>query len=81
MLPLTYVFEFGHLNAAMRPYILHEFAANGAEHIVFGEYFLGQILGDPSQEKTIAKEMSTPKITAAATEDLFLRKRRIESLK
>ncbi len=58
MLPLTYVFEFNQVSAQMRPYIFHEFAANGAKHLVFGEYFLNIYFSTPAQIAGIRKEMA-----------------------
>ena len=44
MKPLTYVFEFNHGSEQLRPYIMHEFAVNGAKHLVLGEYFIKRII-------------------------------------
>jgi sugar phosphate isomerase/epimerase len=59
MRPLTYVFEFNQVSPKMRPYILHEFAANGAKHLVFGEYFLDICISHPAQAKDIRQEMES----------------------
>ena len=42
----------------MRPYILHEFAANGAKYMVLGDGLLLQILHRPGLERQLAREMA-----------------------
>lgn len=58
MKPLTYCFEFGHGNDTLRPYIMHEFAVNGAKHLVFGSYFICKILENRANQAKIAAELA-----------------------
>ena len=38
--PLTYTFDFKCANDIMRPDIMHEFAVNGAKHLVMNDMLL-----------------------------------------
>ena len=57
MKPLTYCFEFNHGNDTLRPYIMNEFAANGAKHLVFSEYFIRKVFENRANAAVIAREM------------------------
>ena len=58
MKPLTYVFEFNHGSEQLRPYIMHEFAVNGAKHLVLGEYFIKRIIENRANAALFRKEMA-----------------------
>ena len=56
--PVTFVYEFHRTDDLIRPYILHEFAANGAEYMVLSDSLLAEILLRPALKKTLAKELA-----------------------
>lgn len=56
--PVTFVYEFHRTDDLIRPYILHEFAANGAEYMVLSDSLLAQILQRPALKKMLAKELA-----------------------
>lgn len=59
MHPLTYCFEFSHGSDLLRPYIMHEFAVNGAKHLVLSEYFIRKVLEKRTNMALIASEMES----------------------
>ena len=58
MKPLTYTFSFDQTTDAMRQFIMEEFAANGAKHLVFSGYMLGEIMTKPHMADVYSREMA-----------------------
>ena len=58
MKPLTYTFSFDQTTDAMRQFIMEEFAANGAKHLVLTNYMVGEIMAKPHMADVYAKELS-----------------------
>ena len=56
--PLTYFFNFDHIDANARPWILAELAEAGAKHLVLTDSLLAAILQNAPQLNTIEKEMA-----------------------
>lgn len=56
--PLTYFFNFAHIDANARPWILAELAEAGAKHLVLTDSLLADILKDAAQLNAIEKEMA-----------------------
>lgn len=56
--PVTFLFDFKRANETLRPYLMHEFAANGAKHLVLSDDLLRQILSDRNIIKTLNQEMA-----------------------
>jgi len=44
--PVTFLFDFERVDDSMRPYILHEFAANGTSHLVLSDTLISMIMRD-----------------------------------
>ena len=63
--PVTFFFEFNKTNEAMRPYIMGEFAANGAKHLVLTHDFISGIMADYSFAEVLEKEMEMAGLTFA----------------
>ena len=62
-IPITYLHEFGKADDRLRPYIMHEFAVNGAKHLVLTDTLIQQILSRPSQKRMMMEEMSAEGLT------------------
>ncbi|MBO4632717.1 MAG: sugar phosphate isomerase/epimerase [Lentisphaeria bacterium] len=56
--PVTYLFDFEHTDDKMRPYIMHEFAANGAKHLVLSDTLLRMIMNQRNMAVTFSQEMA-----------------------
>lgn len=56
--PVTYFFDFKRVNDTMRPYVMHEFAVNGARHLVLSEDFLSKILEKREMAGVLKREMA-----------------------
>ena len=56
--PITFRFNFECTDERTRPYVMHEFAANGAKHLVLSETLLRMILGDRTKAETLNREMA-----------------------
>ena len=56
--PVTFFYDFTHVDAAGRRFIFHEFAANGAKHLVLTSTLFSNILTDRNLEDTLREEMS-----------------------
>ena len=56
--PVTFLFDFKRVNDAMRPYVMHEFAVNGARHLVLSEDFLSKILEKREMAGVLKREMA-----------------------
>ena len=58
MKPLTYTFSFDQTTDAMRQFIMEEFAANGAKHLVLTNYMLGEIMAKPHMADVYSRELA-----------------------
>ena len=56
--PVTFLFDFNRTNDLLRPYIMHEFAVNGAKHLVLSDTLLKLFLSERSMAATLQKEMA-----------------------
>ena len=56
--PVTFLYDFEHVSDRMRPYIMAEFAAAGAKHLVLSDTLISEILSKPGFEDTLLKEIS-----------------------
>ena len=61
--PVTYFFEFRKVNEQTRPYIMGEFAANGAEHLVLCHDLINMIMADFTVAAKLQKEMDAAGLT------------------
>ena len=56
--PVTFLFDFELVGDPLRPYVMHEFAANGAKHLVLSGPLIGQIMHNSALQKNLLKEMA-----------------------
>ena len=56
--PVTFLFDFEHTNDFSRPYIMHEFAVNGAKHLVLSDTLIRQMLFDRNLADKLRTEMA-----------------------
>lgn len=56
--PVTYRFNFEYTDDRTRSYVMHEFAANGAKHLVLSETLFRMILSDRTMAGTLRREMT-----------------------
>ena len=56
--PVTFRFNFEYTDDRTRPWIMHEFAANGAKHLVLGETLFRMILGNRAMMEKLLHEMA-----------------------
>ena len=61
--PITFRFNFECTDERTRPYVMHEFAANGANHLVLSETLLRMILSDRKMAVTLEQEMAAEGLT------------------
>ncbi len=61
--PVTFLFDFEHVSDRMRPYIMHEFAANGAKHLVLSDTLISMILQRAPLANDLLKEMAKEDLT------------------
>ncbi|MGI6355960.1 MAG: sugar phosphate isomerase/epimerase [Lentisphaerae bacterium] len=57
--PVTFLFDFEHTTDAMRPYIMHEFAANGAKHLVLTDTLISMVMQNPGLSSQLQKEVAS----------------------
>jgi sugar phosphate isomerase/epimerase len=57
--PITYLFDFEHCTEQIRPYIMSEFAANGAKHLVLTDTLIRMIIRSPGLANILQKEIET----------------------
>ena len=63
--PVSFLFDFGQVTDQTRPYVMHEFAANGAKHLVLSNTFISNVMKDYAQQKTLLEEMAAEGLTFA----------------
>ena len=61
--PLTFFYEFRENDMRMRSYIMSEFAANGAEHLVLSHDLINMIMADFAMSSKLEREMSAAGLT------------------
>ncbi len=61
--PLTFLFDFEHTTDKSRPYVMQEFAANGARHLVLTDTLISMILKHSPLEAALQKEMAAAGLT------------------
>jgi len=69
--PVTYIFDFKQTNDSLRQFVMHEFAAAGAEHLVLTAGLLQRILSERSLAKTLQQEMSAEGLTFCDSHVMF----------
>ena len=63
--PVTFLFDFGLTDDRTRPYVMHEFAANEAKHLVLSSSLISNVMKDYTLQKTLLKEMAAEGLTFA----------------
>lgn len=61
--PVTFLFDFEHTSDVMRAYIMHEFAANGAKHLVLTDTLISMVMQKPGLSSQIQKEAASCGLT------------------
>ena len=56
--PVTYLFDFEYTDDKTRPYVMHEFAACGAKHLVLTDTLISKILQVRGLQEILLKEMA-----------------------
>ncbi len=56
--PVTFLYDFNHVDEKARRWAMHEFAANGAKHLVLTEYLIGRIFYERHLADTLQEEMA-----------------------
>lgn len=57
MQPLTYLFDFEHIDEKCRPYIMQEFAVNGATNLVLTDTLIKEVMKDSGLYFRLQKEL------------------------
>ena len=61
--PITYLFDFEFSTEKMRPYIMAEFAANGARHLVLTDVLISQCMQNPRLKNQLKDEIAQAGLT------------------
>lgn len=61
--PLTFLFDFDHTNNTTRPYVMKEFAENGAEALVLTDTLISQVIQNPRFAPVLEKNISDAGLT------------------
>ena len=69
--PVSFLFDFGQTNEKTRPYFMHEFAANGAKHLVLSNTLISEVMKDYTMQKTLLDEMAAEGLTFADAHATF----------
>ena len=56
--PVTYLFDFEHTDEMTRPYVMHEFAVNGAKHLVLSDTMISMIMRSRKLQDQVLNEMA-----------------------
>ena len=56
--PVTYLFDFEHTDETTRPYVMHEFASNGAKHLVLSDTMISMIMRSRKLQDQVLSEMA-----------------------
>ena len=55
--PVTFLFDFEHTEGIAIPYAMHEFAVNGAKHLVLTDTLIRRIMQDRALQDTLLRQM------------------------
>ena len=69
--PVSFLFDFGQTNEKTRPYFMHEFAVNGAKHLVLSNTLISEVMKDYTLQKTLLDEMAAEGLTFADAHATF----------
>ena len=69
--PVTFRFDFGYTNEQMRPYVMHEFAANGAKHLLLGHMLLNSIVNNHKLPDILNREMAAEGLSFCDAHAIF----------
>ena len=69
--PVSFLFDFGQSNEKTRPYFMHEFAVNGAKHLVLSNTLISEVMKDYTLQKTLLDEMAAEGLTFADAHATF----------
>lgn len=61
--PITYLFDFEFCTDAIRPYIMEEFAANGARHLVLSDVLIRECMKNPQSINQLKEEIAQAGLT------------------
>ena len=61
--PITYLFDFEFCTEKMRPFIMEEFAANGARHLVLSDVLISQCMQNPRLKTQLTEEIAQAGLT------------------
>lgn len=70
-LPVTYLFNFDLIDGALRPFILHEYAVNGAKNLVLSVTLLRQMFVDRTLAETLRREMAEEGLSFVDSHAMF----------
>ena len=70
-IPVTFLFDFDTLDDKTRAYVMNEFAANGAKHLVLTDTLLRKILGNLNFKEIMMKEMEAAGLTFMDSHAVF----------
>ena len=56
--PVTYLFDFECTDEKTRPYVMHEFASNGAKHLVLSDTMISMIMRSRKLQDQVLSEMA-----------------------
>ena len=63
--PISFLFDFEPAGDRIRPYVMHEFAANGAKHLVLSSTLIGEVMKDHLLQNILLREMEAEGLTFA----------------
>lgn len=69
--PVTFLFDFDTLDDKTRAYIMNEFAANGAKHLVLSDTLLRKIVGNLKFKDMMMEEMKAAGLTFMDSHAIF----------
>ena len=61
--PVTYLFDFECTDDKTRPYVMHEFAVNGAKHLVLSDTLISMIMRSRKLQDQVLNEMAAEGLT------------------
>ena len=61
--PVSFLFDFGQVTEQVRPYVMHEFAANGAKHLILSSTLISNVMKDLPLQKILLEEMAAEGLT------------------
>ncbi|MBO5668579.1 MAG: sugar phosphate isomerase/epimerase [Lentisphaeria bacterium] len=70
-IPITFLYDFTHVDALGRVHIMHEFAANGAKHLVLSDSLINAIMTDRNVMDQLNEEIAGAGLTFADSHAIF----------